>query len=938
MQEYKKRYPVVVNPIYKHPLEKRIDLGGEWSFRLDPEDIGIKEKWYENLYFTPEKIQVPGCWQGQDYGNSDKDFVKNYRYDVRVFKSTYKGTGWYSKVFTMPRKWKGLKVWLNFGGVNPTAEVWVNREKIGNNRLPFVSFGFDITDCILFDDENIVVIRVSEQDRLMSLCYNWSGNWSGLYRTVELTAYNQIGIDEVRLYPSPETGEIKIKTKTICEPPDSNTIKCRIKALDIENPKNRFEEVFVLNDNNFDGEHFNFNMKVNNHKNWSPGSPNLYRIDFEISYNNKICDAISHRTGFVRLKTEDKHIQINGIPHYMKGTGDFYESPDTGSPDLDIEVWKKKLRTLRSYGYNYVRCQSYVPTPEYFDAADEVGLIVQSEMGVLGGLGGHSIWHTYQWPQPTPDMCGLLIDQWNSIVVRDINHPSANMYCMSNEMIGDIRKTEYPRIAWETYNYTKTIKPHSLVIWTDGGYKEDLPGDLVIHTASTDKKTEKPVIQHEYNCWSSFPDIRLAPKFNGATRPYGIEIAYKSALKHKISHILLEAAMASQRLQFVEAKIGMERLRADYPNLAGICHFNAMDINASPQGILDIFYEKKYIDNNVWLQTNGDTVILSSLAFNDRIYSSGDIFSCKLFVSDYSKPHYINPIINWKIVVNNKIIKQGRIKYEHKPYVTCLAGEINIALPKVEKIACSYLEAELLEGDISITNKWNLWVLPKDREVNLKGVCLCKNGIVSWLDTLSEKLCPYSIDNSSTTDIIVTDRLTEDILNFVKCGGRIFLAAGEGLIRPFQYKSDFSGGGRYYISNRACTDPYEFGQHGTIIKNHPIFGDFPHEQFADLHFYNMLAESPPIDLEAFGLNDIDPIMRMIHNYQVGRSLGQLLERRVGDGLIVICSLNLDQKMTEAVYLFANICEYICSADIKEVKEMTQKSIEDIIFAGTIIDA
>ena len=32
-----------------------------------------------------------------------------------------------------------------------------------------------------------------------------------------------------------------------------------------------------------------------------------------------------------------------------------------------------ELKTLRQYGYNSVRCQSYAPSPEYLDVADEVG-------------------------------------------------------------------------------------------------------------------------------------------------------------------------------------------------------------------------------------------------------------------------------------------------------------------------------------------------------------------------------------------------------------------------------------------------------------------------------------------------------------------------------------------------------------------------------------
>src|SRR5690606_33731808 len=107
-------------------------------------------------------------------------------------------------------------------------------------------------------------------------------------------------------------------------------------------------------------------------------------------------------------------------------------------------------------------------------------------------------------------------------------------------------------------------------------------------------KSEKPFIQHEFKWWSSFPDIRIAKKYSGAMRPYGVEIAIKAAGKRNLIRMLPVFAENSQRLQFIEAKGKMEECRRDFPELAGINHFNGPDLNPSPQGILDEFYEKKY--------------------------------------------------------------------------------------------------------------------------------------------------------------------------------------------------------------------------------------------------------------------------------------------------------------------------------------------------------
>ena len=121
----------------------------------------------------------------------------------------------------------------------------------------------------------------------------------------------------------------------------------------------------------------------------------------------------------------------------------------------------------------------------------------------------------------------MLKRQWNLVVQRDAHHPSANLYCMSNEYGA---ATQFPRIAWECYHATKALKPTAMVIWTDGGYHPDMPGDFVNDEAAKDTVCAQPLIQHEFRWWSSFPDIRLKEQYAGAVRPYAAEIAEQAAM------------------------------------------------------------------------------------------------------------------------------------------------------------------------------------------------------------------------------------------------------------------------------------------------------------------------------------------------------------------------------------------------------------------------
>jgi len=107
---------------------------------------------------------------------------------------------------------------------------------------------------------------------------------------------------------------------------------------------------------------------------------------------------------------------------------------------------------------------------------------------------------------------------------------------------------------------------------------------------------------------------------------------------------------------------------------------------------------------------------------------------------------------------------------------------------------------------------------------------------------------------------------------------------------------------RYFLTPPANYGPYEDGQNGTVIRDHPLLGDFPHEGFADLPFFRIIDGAPPLALEPFGLNDEDPIVRVIHRYPVLHPLGYLVERSVGSGRIIISAFDLQPQWPEARYL------------------------------------
>ena len=959
--------PARVNPLLRHPLEERVSLDGDWRFHLEPEGLatGRRDGGCPRLASLRERIRVPGCWQGQGFGGDGKDRLWDFNLEARVFRATSKGTGWYGRSFRVPESWLEKRVWLNFGGAHPSAEVWLNGVRLGENRLPFVPFAFDVTAAVRRNGPNELLVRVHEQQREFGLAYSWQGNWSGLYRSVELTATGPCWLERCAVLPDVDAASLILRVALgVCRtlpfadsktrvPTDASgnlgagpglTLAVNVSPVRISKVAgaarsrlpDRAGPATLAAEFALTAATAEFVLPVPEPQLWSPDQPHLYRVDLALRRGTELCDVRSERAGFVKLEARGKQFCINGEPYYLRGTGDFLSCPETGCPDPARDRWRRKLRTLREYGYNYVRCQSYVYGPEYYDAADEVGLLVQSEMGMLGGWGGSSPWHVYQWPKPTADNYPVLKEQWELVVERDASHPSANLYCMSNELGTN---TDFPRIAWECYRATKARKPAAQLIWTDGGYNRELPGDFVNHGVNAFKPDElatldKPFIQHEYMWWSSFPDVRLRRRYRGAIRPYAAEIAAAAAARRGQSHLLETYAAVSQRLQLLEAKAKMELMRRDFQRLAGICHFNAMDANPSPQGIINEFYERKLADSAQWRETNGDTVVLSSLGFDDRCRAAGETFEVRLFVSDFAHPPFRQPRLSWRLTADGESLATGTLDYRHEPFQTCSAGAFALTVPAVERVRRATLEVCLRDEAREVRNRWDLWLFP-GATAPAAGIAAYGVPHRTWLQEWRDLPAVTADDlrpGGTFPRVVLTEKLDPVLAAFMQAGGRVILAAGEGLVRPHH---PLFGYVRYFFTPPANYAPYEDGQNGTVIQSHPLLGDLPHEGFADWQFFRLIENAPPLDLDPLGLAEGDPVIRVIHRYPVLHPLGYLVERRCGRGGLVLCALDLRPEFVEARHLLAHVCRHIGSAAFRPALELTDATLGRLLTAGRL---
>ena len=77
--------------------------------------------------------------------------------------SLNKASYWYRTTFTVPAGYKGRHTWIHFGGINYSAQIWVNGREVGTMRGAFIRGNFDISQFVQLGRHAVLAVLVAPQ-------------------------------------------------------------------------------------------------------------------------------------------------------------------------------------------------------------------------------------------------------------------------------------------------------------------------------------------------------------------------------------------------------------------------------------------------------------------------------------------------------------------------------------------------------------------------------------------------------------------------------------------------------------------------------------------------------------------------------------------------------------------------------------------------------
>lgn len=391
-----------------------ISLDGRWQIIIDPYETGYYDyRWQPRSdgYFKNQKPKNPSELIEYDFDSSTQLNVPgdwNSQDEKLLF---YEGTVWYKKSFNY-KKNNHARLFVHFGSANYLADVYLNGEKLGRHEGGFTPFNFEITRLVR-EVDNFLVVKIDNKrarDAVPTLNTDW-WNYGGLTRSVSLVELPETFIGDYFL---------QLKKGSLDEV--AGWVKLNGSAAQevrIEIPEAKVSQTIKTDNKGYAVVAFRARPQL-----WSPENPKLYDVKFSTGST-----SFTERIGFRGIGVRGTEILLNGKPIFLRGISIHEESPLRGGRAFSEHDARILLGWAREMGCNFVRLAHYPHNEHMMRVADEMGMMVWSEIPVY--------W-TILWDNP--ETFENARNQLGELITRDKNRASVILWSVANETpVSDLR-------------------------------------------------------------------------------------------------------------------------------------------------------------------------------------------------------------------------------------------------------------------------------------------------------------------------------------------------------------------------------------------------------------------------------------------------------------------------------------------------------------------
>ena len=308
--------------------------------------------------------------------------------------SPFKPSWWYRKEFDLPASSSGKNHWLHFDGINYRANIWLNGRRIAAATDVvgvFRRYQFDVTAQVRATGANVLAVEVMapEPHDLSIMWVDWNPTPAdknmGLWGPVYLTESGPLALRNLHVVPTVDVETLDRATLTVSTEvwnatgaAVTGTVRGTIDDITFAqtvslSPRERKTVTFTPDQVK--------ELNISKPRLWWPyrlGAQNLYTLALTADVEGRESDRQQVRFGIQQMTSEltDKGhrlFKVNGKRILVRGGG---WASDMLLREASTERLRAEQRYTREMGLNTIRLEGKLETDEFYDLADEYGILV----------------------------------------------------------------------------------------------------------------------------------------------------------------------------------------------------------------------------------------------------------------------------------------------------------------------------------------------------------------------------------------------------------------------------------------------------------------------------------------------------------------------------------------------------------------------------------
>ncbi len=350
----------------------------------------------------------------------------------------YRGLGWYRLRLRLPASLAAppRSYFLQFDGAATVADVFVNGTRLGQHRGNFAAFCFDATSALKPGADNLIAVRVDNRwHRDVPPLAGDFNIYGGLYREARLLALAPVSISPLdhaspgiyilqrRVDRSAAQLALRAVLRNASSAPAAVSLEwiardhaggivARARARRRLAPKALNLAVTTP-------------MRIPRPRLWQGRDhPYLYRVELLLrNASGTLLDRVEQNLGLRSFTvTPDAGFRLNGQPYPLHGVNMHQDRPGLGRA-VPYALLAGDLDPLVDMGATSLRLPHYQHAQPAYDAADRLGIVVWTELGLVNRVIASS-----------PAFAANARRQLRELIKQNFNHPSVCFWSLYNEL------------------------------------------------------------------------------------------------------------------------------------------------------------------------------------------------------------------------------------------------------------------------------------------------------------------------------------------------------------------------------------------------------------------------------------------------------------------------------------------------------------------------